>query len=106
MITTTEQLEEILTRPTGSDCEALRELEGDLLILGVGGKMGASLAGRGGGGGPVGGGGRVRGGAGGAGEGGGGVGGLLFGRPRLRLRGRAKGGGQPGHRPPFPPHGE
>ena len=44
MITTTEQLEEILTRPTGSDCEALRELEGDLLILGVGGKMGPSLA--------------------------------------------------------------
>jgi hypothetical protein len=44
MITTTDQLEEILSRPSQKDCEALRNLEGDLLILGVGGKMGPSLA--------------------------------------------------------------
>ena len=44
MITTTEQLEEVLSRPAARDCEALAELEGDLLILGVGGKMGPSLA--------------------------------------------------------------
>lgn len=44
MITTAEQLEEILSRPAARDCEALAELEGDLLILGVGGKMGPSLA--------------------------------------------------------------
>jgi nucleoside-diphosphate-sugar epimerase len=44
MITTTEQLEEALSRPTVRDCEALKELDGDLLILGVGGKMGPSLA--------------------------------------------------------------
>jgi hypothetical protein len=44
MITTTDQLEEMLSRPSQKDCEALRKLEGDLLILGVGGKMGPSLA--------------------------------------------------------------
>ena len=44
MITTTDQLEEILSRPSQKDCEALRNLDGDLLILGVGGKMGPSLA--------------------------------------------------------------
>src|ERR1035441_1116041 len=44
MITTTEQLEEALSRPTARDCEALKQLDGDLLILGVGGKMGPSLA--------------------------------------------------------------
>ena len=44
MFTTTEQLEEALSRPTARDCEALAELEGDLLILGAGGKMGPSLA--------------------------------------------------------------
>ena len=43
-MTTTEQLEELLSRPTGADCEAMRNLDGDLLILGVGGKMGPSLA--------------------------------------------------------------
>jgi len=44
VITTTDQLEEILSRPNQQDCEALRNLEGDVLILGVGGKMGPSLA--------------------------------------------------------------
>jgi hypothetical protein len=43
-MTTTEQLDEILSRPTAADCEAMRALDGDLLILGVGGKMGPSLA--------------------------------------------------------------
>jgi nucleoside-diphosphate-sugar epimerase len=44
MFTTTEQLEEVLSRPTARDCEAMAALDGDLLILGVGGKMGPSLA--------------------------------------------------------------
>ena len=44
MITTTDQLEEILSRPNQKDAEALRSVDGDLLILGVGGKMGPSLA--------------------------------------------------------------
>src|SRR5689334_6086214 len=44
MITTTEQLEEILSRPTAHDVEALGRLGGDLLILGAAGKMGPSLA--------------------------------------------------------------
>lgn len=39
-----EELEERLSRPGPEDCDALRRLEGDLLILGVGGKMGPSLA--------------------------------------------------------------
>lgn len=37
-------LEELLSRPTPAVVEALRTLEGDLLILGAGGKMGPSLA--------------------------------------------------------------
>ena len=45
-MTTAEQLEEVLSRPTPADCEAMRRLDGDLLILGVGGKMGPSLAAR------------------------------------------------------------
>lgn len=44
MITTIEQLEEALSRPSPADCDAVARLEGDLLILGVGGKMGPSLA--------------------------------------------------------------
>jgi len=44
MITTTEQLDEILSRPTAHDIEALGRIEGDLLILGAAGKMGPSLA--------------------------------------------------------------
>jgi nucleoside-diphosphate-sugar epimerase len=39
-----EQLEELLSRPNEADCQAMRELSGDLLILGVGGKMGPTLA--------------------------------------------------------------
>src|ERR1700738_2782838 len=43
-LTTEEDLEERLSRPTDADAAALRSLEGDLLILGAGGKMGPSLA--------------------------------------------------------------
>ncbi len=43
MITTEEQLEERLSRPTSGTVEAMRHLEGDLLVLGAGGKMGPSL---------------------------------------------------------------
>jgi hypothetical protein len=43
-IESVEVLEEVLSRPTEADVEAMRALEGDLLILGVGGKMGPSLA--------------------------------------------------------------
>ncbi|HLK17846.1 MAG TPA: NAD-dependent epimerase/dehydratase family protein [Bryobacteraceae bacterium] len=38
------ELEERLSRPTEKDAAAMAELDGDLLILGVGGKMGPSLA--------------------------------------------------------------
>lgn len=41
---TEEALEEFLSRPTPEVVEALRELEGDIMILGVGGKMGPTLA--------------------------------------------------------------
>ncbi len=37
-------LEDALSRPSGRDIEYLRRLEGDILILGAGGKMGPSLA--------------------------------------------------------------
>ncbi len=40
-----EELEERLTRPEPSVTQAVSRLEGDLLILGVGGKMGPTLAG-------------------------------------------------------------
>jgi nucleoside-diphosphate-sugar epimerase len=39
-----EQLEERMSRPTAADVDAVRALEGDVLILGVGGKMGPTLA--------------------------------------------------------------
>jgi nucleoside-diphosphate-sugar epimerase len=39
-----EQLEELLSRPSPRDVEALRQLAGDVVILGAGGKMGPSLA--------------------------------------------------------------
>ena len=39
-----EELEELLSRPSEADVTAMRELGGDLLILGVAGKMGPSLA--------------------------------------------------------------
>ena len=38
------ELEDVLSRPSEADKAALRALEGDLLILGVAGKMGPSLA--------------------------------------------------------------
>ena len=38
------ELEELLSRPGAADQAALRAIEGDLLILGAGGKMGPSLA--------------------------------------------------------------
>ncbi|HLH34272.1 MAG TPA: hypothetical protein VKX41_06335 [Alloacidobacterium sp.] len=44
LIRTMDELEERLSRPTTEDAEALSNMEGDLLILGVGGKMGPSLA--------------------------------------------------------------
>ena len=40
----TEELENELSRPSEADVEFLRQLEGDILILGAGGKMGPSLA--------------------------------------------------------------
>jgi nucleoside-diphosphate-sugar epimerase len=39
-----QELEELLSRPSEADMAAMRELGGDLLILGVAGKMGPSLA--------------------------------------------------------------
>jgi len=44
VIETVEQLEDLLSLPSEKDVAAMRSLEGDLLILGVGGKMGPSLA--------------------------------------------------------------
>lgn len=43
-IKTTEQLEERMSRPTEADIAAMQNIEGDILILGVGGKMGPTLA--------------------------------------------------------------
>src|SRR5947209_8163391 len=43
-IGTVAELEERLSRPTAADISAMAELDGDLLILGAGGKMGPSLA--------------------------------------------------------------
>src|SRR5438309_2020634 len=43
-ITSVQDLEEHLSRPTAEDVSAMRALDGDLLILGAGGKMGPSLA--------------------------------------------------------------
>jgi len=39
-----EQLEELLSRPTPEVVETMRRLEGDLIVLGVGGKIGPTLA--------------------------------------------------------------
>jgi nucleoside-diphosphate-sugar epimerase len=39
-----EQLEERMSRPAEADVSAMRAMEGDVLILGVGGKMGPTLA--------------------------------------------------------------
>src|SRR6187399_722676 len=43
-ITSTEQLDDLLSTPTPGVIEALAKLDGDILILGVGGKMGPTLA--------------------------------------------------------------
>ena len=42
-ITTDAELEEFLSRPSDADAASMAQLEGDLLILGAGGKMGPSL---------------------------------------------------------------
>ena len=39
-----EQLEELLSEPTEAVVAAMRRLDGDILLLGVGGKIGPSLA--------------------------------------------------------------
>jgi nucleoside-diphosphate-sugar epimerase len=44
VIRTVAELEELLSRPTEADRAAMAELNGPLLILGVGGKMGPTLA--------------------------------------------------------------
>lgn len=44
LIETVEQLEEALSAPTTGVCETLRQLDGDIMILGAGGKMGPTLA--------------------------------------------------------------
>lgn len=44
LIETEAELEDLLSRPTEGVLESLRGLEGDILVLGVGGKMGPSLA--------------------------------------------------------------
>jgi nucleoside-diphosphate-sugar epimerase len=43
LIDTEQQLEERLARPTQADVAALKTLDGDVVVLGVGGKMGPSL---------------------------------------------------------------
>ena len=44
MIANEQQLDELLSRPSESDIAAMAALDGDLLILGVAGKMGPTLA--------------------------------------------------------------
>lgn len=44
MIATEQQLEQFLSEPSEADTRAMAEMEGDVLILGVAGKMGPSLA--------------------------------------------------------------
>ena len=39
-----EELEDILSEPTEAVIHAMAELKGDLLVLGIGGKMGPTLA--------------------------------------------------------------
>src|SRR3954469_4258655 len=43
-IKTEAELEELLSRPDEADASAMAAMDGDILILGVGGKMGPSLA--------------------------------------------------------------
>src|SRR5580704_17332799 len=44
LMTSTSALENELSGPNDADCRFMRELEGDVLVLGAGGKMGPSLA--------------------------------------------------------------
>ena len=44
ILSNVDQLEELLSRPSQADKEFVGSLQGDLMILGVGGKMGPSLA--------------------------------------------------------------
>ncbi len=44
MIANEQQLEDLLSQPSLADARAMAEMDGDLLILGVAGKMGPSLA--------------------------------------------------------------
>jgi nucleoside-diphosphate-sugar epimerase len=44
MISGEKQLDELLSEPTQADARAMAEMDGDLVILGVAGKMGPSLA--------------------------------------------------------------
>ena len=44
LIETEEELEDALSRPSTADVEAMAALKGDVMLLGVGGKMGPSLA--------------------------------------------------------------
>lgn len=43
-ITTVDALEEALSRPTAGVLETLRQIDGDVIVLGVGGKMGPTLS--------------------------------------------------------------
>lgn len=44
MISNERELDELLSRPTEADVAAMRDLQGDLILLGVAGKMGPTLA--------------------------------------------------------------
>jgi len=44
LITSEEQLEEVLSTPNSGVCEALGGLSGDIMVIGVGGKVGPTLA--------------------------------------------------------------
>src|SRR5215813_13885871 len=43
-LTSLQQLEDVLSQPSDADAKAMTSLAGDLLILGIAGKMGPSLA--------------------------------------------------------------
>jgi hypothetical protein len=44
LIDTEEQLEDALSAPTEALCDTLTRIDGDIMVLGVGGKMGPTLA--------------------------------------------------------------
>ena len=44
MMKTIEQLERVMTEPSAALIEDMKRIEGNILILGVGGKMGPTLA--------------------------------------------------------------